>query len=250
MKLSGRAVIVTGGAKGIGRATSLLLATEGARVAIFDIHEDEAAKTITEIEHDSGYALFIRTDITKEEEVRSAVDEVVASFGGIDVLVNNAGWSKLGELVDVEKEVRDMILNVNLMGTLYATAAVIPHMIHQNSGRIINISSGAGRIGSAGNTIYSTAKAGVIGFTKALAREVARNQINVNCICPGQIDTDLLWELTASTPGLVEATKKNTPLRRLGKPEDIAAGVLYLASNDADFVTGQTLGIDGGLTMV
>jgi len=250
LKLNDRVAIITGGSRGIGRATSIMLSKEGANIVIFDIKENEGLETKNDIEKHGGNVLFCKTDITIEEEVKLAVGEAIKKFKRVDILVNNAGWGKGRSFNDMDTELRDKILDINLTGVFNVTHAVLPYLIEQNSGKIINIGSGAGTVGAGNESIYSAAKAGVFGFTKALAREVGKNNINVNAIAPGLIDTELLQENYEESKKLFDYIKRNTPLKRIGKPEDIAAGILYLASEDSSFVTGQILSINGGITMV
>ncbi|MBT3311646.1 MAG: glucose 1-dehydrogenase [Desulfobacterales bacterium] len=249
MKLKDRVAIITGGARGIGRATSIMLSKEGAKIVIIDIKEKEGLETKNNIEKSGGDAFFCKADITIEEEVKLAVYEAMKKYKRLDILVNNAGWGKGKSFHDMDTELRDKILDINLTGVFNVTHAVLPYLIKQNSGKIINIGSGAGTIGAGNESIYSAAKAGVFGFTKALAREVGKNNINVNAIAPGLIDTELLQENYEGSKKLFDYIKRNTPLKRIGKPEDIAAGILYLASEDSSFMTGQVISINGGLTM-
>lgn len=238
---------VTGAGRGMGKAIARRLAEEGARVAVTDIDPDTAAAAAAEI--GSG-ALAIRVDITDPASVGAGVEEAQARLGPVDVLVNNAGWEKMAPFLETDEELWDRIVDINLKGPLFCVKAVLPGMVERHGGRIISISSDAGRVGSTGEAVYSAAKAGIIGFTKTLAREMARHQITVNAVCPGPTDTPLLEDLVGQgNERLVDALKRAIPLGRLGRPEDVAGAVAFLASDDAGFITGQTLSVSGGLTM-
>ena len=251
MKLAGKVALVTGGASGIGRAICETLAREGARVAVFDLNGPGAHDTVAAIERAGGKASSHQVDITDVAAVDMAVDHVAAREGGLHVLVNCAGWDKPMPFVDTTPEFWDRILAINLKGPIACTRAALRHMIPQASGRIVNIASDAGRVGSTGEAVYSAAKGGIIAFTKTIARETARHRINVNCICPGPSDTPLFQtEFAATSPKLAESLKRVIPWGRLGVPEDVAPAVVFLASDDAGFITGQTLSVSGGLTMV
>ncbi|HWP58596.1 MAG TPA: SDR family NAD(P)-dependent oxidoreductase [Candidatus Acidoferrales bacterium] len=254
MKLRGQTAIVTGGGSGIGRATVMALALEGARVAVADIAKDNAARVRDEAS-DCGFASAIAcpVDLTKRCEVERMVKDVLHEFGQIDVLVNCAGWDRLEPFIESDEETWDKIIAINFKTVLHTTKAVLPHMIARGSGKIVNIASDAGRVGSTWEAVYSGAKGAVIAFSKTLARETARHHINVNVVCPGITDTPLLQAIRAQseqTQKIIDAVIKATPLRRAAQPEEIAAMVLFLASRDADFITGQTISVSGGLTMV
>jgi 2-hydroxycyclohexanecarboxyl-CoA dehydrogenase len=244
--LEGRAVFVTGAGSGIGKAIARRLAAEGAKVAIADINETAALATAAEL---GGPAIAIRTDITDAASVRAAVALAEAELGPIAVLVNNAGWDKVEPFVTSSEETWEKILAINLVGPMNCFKAVLPGMIERGSGRIISISSDAGRVGSSGEAVYSAAKAGIIGFSKTIAREVARHQVNVNVVCPGPTDTPLLAGVAEGNPRLADALKRAIPFGRVAAPEEIAGAVAFLASDDAGFITGQTLSVSGGLTM-
>lgn len=250
MKLAGKVAVVTGGASGIGRAIVEALAREGARVAVFDLNEAGARDTVAALERTGGQGSAHRVDITDVAAVDATMDAVAARDGGLHVLVNCAGWDKPMPFVDTTPEFWDRILAINLKGPLACTRAALRHMITQQSGKIITIASDAGRVGSTGEAVYSAAKGGLIAFTKTIARETARHRINVNCVCPGPSDTPLFQqEFAAQSPKLAESLKRVIPWGRLGVPEDIAPAVVFLASDDAGFITGQTLSVSGGLTM-
>ena len=253
MRLEGQTAIVTGGASGIGRATAIALGLEGANVAVADIALEQAQSVCNQINDSSfGSAIACRVDLTKRAEVEQAVKTVIGQFGGVDILVNCAGWDRLEPFIESTEETWDKVLTINFKSVLQTAKAVLPHMIERGSGKIISIASDAGRVGSSWEAVYSGAKGAVIAFSKTLARETARYNITVNVICPGMTDTPLMQAIRAQsekTAKIVDAVVKATPFRRAAKPEEIAAMVVFLASNDADFVTGQTISVNGGLTM-
>ena len=250
-RMQDKVVLVTGGGRGIGRAICLRVADEGAKVAIADLLDNEAQQVATEIISQGGQALAIKTDVTQLDQVSNCVQKVTETWGQIDVLVNNAGWDKLEPFVESKPETWEKVIAINLKGPISFCHAVIPQMIARKAGKIISISSDAGRVGSTGEAVYSACKAGVIGFTKTLARELARAKINVNVVCPGPTDTPLLQGITGGSAGakVIDAMTRAVPFRRLGQPDEIAAAVAFFASSDADFVTGQVLSVSGGLTM-
>ncbi len=251
MRLRDRPAIVTGGASGLGRGIALALAAEGARVAILDLNEAGAREAADAIRRAGGEGCAIRTDVTARAEVEAAVAEVLRRYGAVHILVNNAGWDRPMPFLETDEAFWDRILALNLKAYFHLAQVVLPHMIRQGLGKVIAIASDAGRVGSTGEAVYSAAKGGVIAFTKTLAREMARHRINVNCVCPGPSDTPLFQtEVAAGKPGLAEALKKAIPWGRLGTPEDVAGAVVFLASDEAAYITGQTLSVSGGLTMI
>jgi 2-hydroxycyclohexanecarboxyl-CoA dehydrogenase len=191
----------------------------------------------------------IRTDVTSRESVNAMVDQVLAQFGRIDVLVNNAGWDKASPFVDSDPADWDRVIQINLYGVLNTSKAVLPVMAEQGFGSVVNLASDAGRVGSSGEAVYSAAKGGVIAFTKATAREMARHKVNANCVCPGPTDTALFASMGGDNPRLREALTKAIPFRRLADPSDLANAVAFLASDEAAYITGQTVSVSGGLTM-
>jgi len=244
MRLEGRKALVTGGASGIGAAIAARLAAEGADVVIGDIDEEGAGKVAAEIG-----AVAAKLDVADPEAAKA----VVAEHGPFAILVNNAGTDEFGFFADTDPGQWDRVLAVNLKGVLACTHAVLPGMQQAGYGRIVSISSEAGRVGSKGSAVYSAAKGGVIAFMKVIAREGARFGITANSIAPGPIETPLLMqalEFGEFGEKIVETMKSATQLRRLGKPEEVAAAVAFLASDDASYVTGETLGVSGGLGMV
>jgi 2-hydroxycyclohexanecarboxyl-CoA dehydrogenase len=243
--LDGKVVLVTGAGRGVGQAIAERLSQEGARVAVTDIDEKTALDTASALDGAAGF----RLDITDAAEVSTRVDEIVAALGPIDALVNNAGWDRAMPFLQSDEDFWERVIDINLRGPIRMTKAVLPQMVERQQGRIVNISSDAGRVGSSGESVYSGCKAGIIGFGKTVAREVARYGITVNAICPGPTDTQLLAEFAEGNEKLIEALKKAIPMRRLGRPDDIAGAVAFMVSDDAAFITGQTLSVSGGLTM-
>jgi 2-hydroxycyclohexanecarboxyl-CoA dehydrogenase len=248
MRLEGRIALVTGGASGIGAATARRLAAEGARVAIGDINEDGARAIAGELD---GLACVL--DVTSVESAAEAVGKVTSELGDIDVLVNNAGTDLFEFFVNTTPGLWDFVLGINLRGVLAVTHAVLPGMQERRSGAIVNVSSEAGRVGSQGSAVYSAAKGGVIGFTKAIAREAARYRVRVNAVAPGPIETPLLNAapklLGERGKRLKQAMVNTTALGRSGEADEVAAAIAFLASDDASYITGQTLGVSGGLSM-
>jgi 2-hydroxycyclohexanecarboxyl-CoA dehydrogenase len=245
MRLEGRKALVTGGASGIGAAIARRLAAEGAQVTIGDLNLDGAAEVAGEI---SGLA--IELDVTDLGSAQAAVDSAGAP---IDILVNNAGTDEFGFFSQTTPEQWEKVIGVNLRGVLNCTFAALPGMQEAGYGRMVNIASEAGRVGSKGSAVYSAAKGGVIAFTKVMAREGARFGITANAIAPGPIETPLLMqakEFGEIGDKIIETMKAGTQLRRLGQPEEVAAAVAFLASDDSSYVTGETLGVSGGLGMV
>lgn len=245
--------IVTGSGQGIGRAIALRLAEEGATVAVNDLEEERAAETVAEIENAGGEALTAVADVTDYDDVESMVDRVVESEGGVDLLVNNAGWDRLEWFVDQDPDIWDQLIDINLKGQINCSHAVANHFVETDTeGKIINIASDAARVGSSGEAVYSGAKGGIISFTKTIARELARNGVTCNAVAPGPTDTPLVDEMKESDLGekILGGMANQVPLGRMAQPDDIAGGVAFLASSDADFITGQVLSVSGGLTMV
>jgi 2-hydroxycyclohexanecarboxyl-CoA dehydrogenase len=246
-RLADRVALVTGGGSGIGEAICKVFAAEGATVAVADINKDTSAKVAQEIVKSGGNAKAYELDVTSGANVRTVVEDILNTWKKIDILVNNAGGGEQRLFLDSDESEWDKCIALNLKGTLLPTHAVLPSMIEHQYGKIINISSLAGKMGQGGyGLIYSACKAGVDVFAKALARDVARYNINVNSICPGTIDTPLL----RGVPSLLEKMTKRIPLRKIGKPKEIAYAALYLASSESNYVTGHSLPVDGGVSMI
>jgi 2-hydroxycyclohexanecarboxyl-CoA dehydrogenase len=247
--LSGKVAIVTGGASGIGKAISKTLAECGAKVCIADINIKEAEKTASEIGQNS---IAVKTDVSSSESVREMVEKVIFNFEKIDILINNAGWDEIKFFLDTDPAFWEKVISINYKGVLNTTFFVLPHMVKRKYGVIVNISSDAGRVGSSGEAVYSGCKAGVIAFSKSIAREHAKDNIRVNVVCPGPTETPLLEFIQQSETGkkIISSMEKYIPLKRLGKPEDIAPIVAFLSSDLSSYITGQVISVSGGLTMV
>lgn len=250
MKLQDKSAIVTGAGRGIGRAIALKLAREGAKVCVADLDAGSAEKVAGEIKEMGREAVAVQVDITDAARVKEMVQETVGAFGVVDILVNNAGWDKIELFLNSEEETWDKVIAVNFKGPINCFKAVLPYMVERRYGKILSIASDAGRVGSSGEAVYAGTKGGIIAFSKTIAREVARYGINVNCVAPGPTETPLFEEIAGDNPKIAEGLKKAIPFRRLGKPEDIANAVAFLASDEAGYITGQTLSVSGGLTMV
>ncbi len=245
MRLDGRTALVTGGASGIGRATVLKLAGHGAKVICADLNETGAADVAREACGDGLAVEALRMDVGDPRAARAAAIEAIDRHGRVDILVNAAGWGEIQPYLATPPDVIDKLIAINLGGTVHLTQAFLEPMIAAGRGKIVNVASDAGRVGSGGETVYAAAKGGVIAFTKSLAREVARYAINVNCVCPGPTDTPML---ATRAEKLREAFLKAIPFRRFAKPEEIADAILFFASDRAAYVTGQILSVSGGLT--
>ena len=249
MRLEGRTALVTGGGSGIGAATCRRLAAEGARVAVTDLNQGSAGEVAAEI----GGSAF-ELDVRSTESVRGAVQEAESELGPVDVLVNNAGYDEWAFFTQTDEGLWDRVLEVNLRGVIATTHAVLPGMQERGGGRIVNVASEAGRLGSHGSGVYSAAKGGVIAFTKTVAREAARYGVTCNAVAPGPIETPLLMaaprELGDIGEKIVQGMIKGTAMRRLGQPDEVAAAITFFASDDASYVTGETLGVSGGMGMI
>src|SRR5947208_15295497 len=242
----GRVAFVSGAGRGIGRAIALRLAAGGDEIAVGDIRTGDASETATAIEEIGGRAVALPLDVTDSASVASAVEETLGLLGPVEILVNNAGWDEMKPFLETDEPFWDRVIEVNFKGCLRMTKATLPDMVDKGWGRIVNIGSDAGRVGSSFESVYSGTKGGVIAFTKTLAREVARKGVTANTVCPGPTRTPMLAEME---PRMVEALERAVPMRRLGEPEDVAAAVAFLASERAGYITGQTLSVSGGLTM-
>lgn len=247
MQLKGKTAVVTGGSRGIGRAIALELASCGANVVVNYTRNSKAAdEVVAEIEAMGLSGMAVKADVSIASEVENLVNEVLKTFGSIDILVNNAGITRDNLIIRMTEKEFDEVINTNLKGAFICTKAVSRVMIKQKSGKIINVSSVVGIVGNAGQSNYAAAKAGLIGFTKSMAKELAKRGINVNAVAPGFIQTDMTSVLPENVK---EEFLKSIPLMRIGKPEDIAKTVLFLVSEYSDYITGQVINIDGGMVM-
>jgi 2-hydroxycyclohexanecarboxyl-CoA dehydrogenase len=248
--VSGRVALVTGGGGGIGAAIAAALAADGHAIAVADLRLEAAGESAERVAAAGGHAASLEVDVTDGGSVAQAIARAGRDLGPVEILVNNAGWDELKPFVETDEEFWDRVIAINFKGCLHTTRAALPGMIERGYGRIVNIASDAGRVGSSMESVYSGAKGGVIAFTKTIAREVARAGVTANAVCPGPTRTPLLEQMTAEGgEKLVDALVRAVPMRRLGEPEDVAAAVAFLASDRAGFITGQTLSVSGGLTM-
>jgi 2-hydroxycyclohexanecarboxyl-CoA dehydrogenase len=246
MKLNGKTAVVTGAASGIGRATAEKLAEAGAHVILGDVNAEAGETAAAAIRARGQGADFLRLDVTDLSSIEAFRREALARRKEVHIVANVAGWGRTEPFVKNSPEFWKKLVDLNLMGPIHVCRAFIEPMIERQSGKIVSVASDAGRVGSLGETVYSGAKGGVIAFTKALARELARYNVNVNCVCPGPTDTPLM----AAVPDKIkEAFERVTPMRRLARPQEIADAILFFSSSRSDFVTGQVLSVSGGLTM-
>ncbi|HDM78533.1 MAG TPA: SDR family oxidoreductase [Deltaproteobacteria bacterium] len=244
MELDGKVAIVTGAGLGIGRATALKLASDGAKVVVNDVVAESGSKTVEQIRSTGGEAIFVQADVSKWGEAKKLVDEAVRAFGTVHILVNNAGITRDKLLRDMEEEDWDKVLNINLKGAFNCCKFAVPHMVENKYGKIVNLSSRA-HLGNPGQANYSSSKAGIIGLTKSLALELGRFNINVNAVAPGMVDTEGVrnhpkYEM------IIERALKITPLRRIGKPEDIANVIHFLVTDASSYITGEVIHVTGG----
>lgn len=244
-----KVAFVTGAGRGMGREIARTLASKGFNIVVTDVNMENANETVSLIKEAGNEAVPVYCDVTTLESVQEAVATALTHFNTIDVLVNNAGWDKVEPFLQSEPKTWKTIIDINLMGQIHTCKEILPVMIEKGYGKVINISSDSARVGSSGEAVYSAAKGGVVALTKTLAREMARHQINVNCVAPGPADTPLFQEIGAGNSKLVAALEKAIPFRRLAQPSDIANTIAFLASEEADYITGQTLSVNGGLTM-
>lgn len=247
-----RVALVSGGARGIGAAIARGLAQDGMPTVIADIRTEQAQANAQRIIDSGGRALAVEVDVRSPTSVAAGVEAARREFGEIDVLVNVAGWDELKPFVDSDEEFWQEVLEVNFKGGLRLTKALLPGMIERRWGRIVNISSDAGRVGSSLESVYAGAKGAIISFTKTVARETARLGVTANIVCPGPTDTEMLQDVAAAhkdAEKVLERLARAVPMKRLGKPEDVAAAVRFFASEGAGYITGQTLSVSGGLTM-
>jgi 2-hydroxycyclohexanecarboxyl-CoA dehydrogenase len=251
--LSGQSVVVTGGARGIGRAIVDLLAQAGADVLIGDLRLDVAQKTATEISRQTGRRIeAIEMDVSNFDQVGHFRDEAVARLGKVDILINDAGWDRLTPFLQTTPELWDKIIGINYKGVIHTCRVFLPLMVERKRGVIVNVSSDSARVGSFGEAIYAGSKAAVVAFSKTLAREHARDNIRVNVVCPGLAETALVDEMNEDEFGrkILGSIVSHIPMKRFAKPEEIASMVVFLASDASRYVTGQVVSVDGGLTMV
>ncbi|NDV04979.1 SDR family NAD(P)-dependent oxidoreductase [Rhodococcus opacus] len=252
-QLKDKVALVTGGGNGIGAAIVRRLAESGASVGIIDRDEASARAIAAELEASGVTTAIVAADISNNSAVISGVNAIEAALGPIDILVNNAGWDSLKPFLDNDEAHRDLIIDINLKGPINVTHAVLAKMVERGRGRVVTISSDAGRVGSTGQAVYSACKAGMIALTKSAAREVARYGITLNVVAPGPTRTRMMAEALdgddASAKHVLERMTKAVPMRRMGEPEDVAGIAVFLATDDASFITGQVISVSGGLTM-
>lgn len=250
MRYDGKVALVTGAGSGIGRATARALAAGGAAVTVADLDGARARAVAAEIGQAGGRGRAVEVDVTRTASVRAVVAEVLEELGRVDVLVSNAGWDRISPFLETDEQLWDQVINVNFRGHLACLHAVLPSMIAQGDGRVVIVASDAGRVGSSGEAVYSGAKGAAIAFMKAAAREVARQGVTVNCVAPGLTDTAMLAGVREGNERLFDAITRSIPVGRVGTPEEVASAIAYLASPEARYITGQTLSVDGGLTML
>ena len=249
MKLREKAAIVTGGSRGIGRAIAHTLATEGATVALIAKNMETGNKAATRIEADGGKAFFLQADVSDKDQVLQAVSETLQRLRRVDILVNNAGIHTQAPFDQETRSDWQTLFEVNVLGTVFPSQAVVPYMIEQGGGRVVHISSKAAVVGEPGHVAYSASKGAVLSLTRAMAVDLAPHNITVNAVCPGPVVTDMLLAAVPDAAGR-QALAQKAPLGRLGQPEDVAAAVLYLVSDDAGWCTGQAISVDGGLSIL
>lgn len=247
MLLDGKVALVTGASRGIGRAIAIRLASEGAKVAINFAGNQKAAEEVKgEIEKNGGEAILVKANVADSAAVDEMFAKVIEAFGTVDILVNNAGITRDGLLIRMKDEDFDAVIDTNLKGVFYCTKAATKIMMKKRSGRIVNMSSVVGLMGNAGQTNYAAAKAGVLGFSKSAAKELAARGVTVNMVAPGFIDTDMTAVLSDKVK---EAMVQEIPMRKMGRPEDVANAVLFLVSDCSSYITGQVVNVDGGMVM-
>ena len=251
--MSNRTALVTGGAQGIGRGIAAALAAQGFRVAIADLNIEAATQAAKDLSEAGGTVIAVEVNVTDTASVEAGLRAVTADLGPVEIVVNNAGWDDFMPFTATTEEFWDKILDLNFKGALRVTQAVLPGMIERGFGRVVNIGSDAGRVGSSLESVYSGAKGGIIAFTKTLAREVATKGITANVVCPGPTDTPALRKFAngagQDAEKVISGMVRAVPMKRLGTPEDVGPAVAFFASDAAAFITGQTLSVSGGLTM-
>ena len=243
--MSEEIVVVTGAGSGIGAAAALGFARDGYTVAVADIDQGMAQAVVEKIIADGGTAAAVRVDVSDTDSVSQAAAEVIGQLGQPSVLVNCAGWDEMMPFIDTEPDFWKRVVAINLVGAIAMTHSLFGSLV-ATKGRLVNVSSDAGRVGSSGETVYAAAKAGMIGFTKSVAREFARHGVTANCVCPGPVNTAFLDK---NPPGLREAVTKAIPMRRVGEPADVWNAIRFFASRESSYITGQVLSVSGGLTM-
>lgn len=246
-RFDGKSMVVTGAASGIGKTIAKMAAEQGAHVFIADINEEGGKAVAEEIRATRGKADFERLDLTNRPSIDAFAAAILGKVGTLDILVNSAGWDLVEPFLKSKPETWDLIVAINYLGPVHLCHHFVPGMMEQGGGKVVNISSDAGRIGSPGEAVYSGAKGGIISFTKTLAREAARGKVNVNCVAPGPTNTPLYH---VQSDKLKEGLKSVIPFRRVAEPEEIANAVLFFASGESDYITGQTLSVSGGMSMV
>ena len=258
MRLKDRVAIVTGGGAGIGRSVCVNMVKEGAKVVVADINQAAAEETASSIKKEGGDAMVIKTDVTQKPDAQAMADAALKTYGKIDILVNNAGTDIKGAITELTERTWDTLMDINLKGVFLCTQAVSHSMIEQRYGRIVNISSMAGKTGEPLTSPYCATKFGVIGFTQSIALELGKHNITVNAVCPGPVDTDLIRQSVAQSAKIKGMAPEDflqeffinpTPLGRIAQPVDIARAVIFLASDEAEFITGSTLNVSGGREM-
>ena len=258
MRLKGRVAIVTGGARGIGASICEHIAREGGKVVVSDIDLEAARQTAERIKKSGAEAMAVRTDVTRKADAQALAAETKRAFGRIDILVNYAGTDQKGAITELAEETWDMLMSLNLKGTFLCTQAVMPSMIEQRYGRVVNISSMAGKTGEPLTSPYCATKFGVIGFTQAVALEVGKHNVTINAVCPGPVNTELIQKSVAQSAAIKGMSPEQfmqeffvgpTPLGRIAEPADVARAVVFLASDEAEFITGSTLNVSGGREM-
>lgn len=250
--LEGRVAVVTGGGSGIGRAVCQRFAQEGCKVAIFDVNEAAGQETVDLVKDSGGAALFQKVDITSYDDVDTGVSAVETELGPVDILVNNAGWDAIVPFLNTDFDLWKKVIDINLYGPLHLHYRILPGMAERKQGKVVNVASDAGRVGSSGEAVYSAAKGGIVAFTKTVARELARSNVQLNTVCPGPTDTPLFDEILGGGEQgqkIADGLQRAIPMKRLGQPDDYPGVIAFLASDDANFITGQTISVSGGLTM-
>jgi 2-hydroxycyclohexanecarboxyl-CoA dehydrogenase len=248
--IAGRAAVVAGGASGIGRATALRFAELGAEVVVLDVQREAGEETAAMVRAHGRPGLFLSTDVTDMEQVKASIATVLGRFGRIDALVNAVGWNEHSFFVKQDATFWHKVMAINFWGQIHTARAVLDHMIERKQGAIVTVASDAGRVGTNGETLYAAAKGAVLAFTKSLAREVTRFGIRVNCVCPGPTDTPLFHAATAHQPGIAQSMLDLIPMKRMAQPGEPAEAIVFLASDSASYIAGQTLSVNGGLNML